>query len=151
VTAVNPSPTPEPQLGHEARPDAADRSVTVVVVDDSPAYLAVAEAVVEATPGFHLVGTATTIAGAVAVIAGLTVIPDLVLLDVNLGEASGLDVARAVAGGRPSMRILLVSTLSADDLPPDARHCGAGGYLPKVALGPVSLRAAAAWAYDWTP
>lgn len=142
-------PTINPNLEPVTAPGPVPVPVSVVVVDDSPAYLTVARAVVEATAGFDLVATASTAADAVETIAAMTPPPDLVLLDINLADDSGLDVARAVAGDRPSMRVVLVSTLTADDLPVGARHCGAAGYLPKVALGPASLRAAAAGAYDW--
>jgi DNA-binding NarL/FixJ family response regulator len=151
MTAMDPSRPTDPETRPEAHPGPGGPAVTVIVVDDSPAYLAAARAVVEATPGFELVGTATSAAAAVETIDRSAAAPDLVLVDVNLGDDSGLDVARAVAGARPSTRVLLVSTLLIDDLPPDARHCGAAGYLPKVVLGPVSLRAAAAGAYDWAP
>lgn len=126
-----------------------DRPTRVFVVDDHDAYRRVAAAVVEATPGFAWAGDAAEPDAALDRIAGTDPLPDLVLVDVNLGPRSGLDLAGRLAACHPSLRVALISTLSADELPPEALSCGAVAYLSKSDLEPTTLRGLAAGLYDW--
>ena len=67
--------------------------------------------------------------------------PDLVIVDVNLGTVSGLDVTWALTAEHPGLRVLLVS---GDDAACDsarAAQCGAGGFLPKDRLTSSDLAA----------
>lgn len=123
----------------------------VFVVDDHAGYRAVAAAVIEATPGFVLVGSSASADEAIAAVLAVDPVPDLILMDLNLGERSGVEVAEALTRAGPKMSIILVSTLAADELPPGVRDCGASGYFPKVTLCPAVLEHARAGAYDWRP
>lgn len=130
----------------------ADLSVvSVFIVDDHAAYRSVASAVVAATPGFTLVGSAATATGALAAIDNLDASPDLVLMDVNLGDESGIDATRAVLGSHPSSKVVLVSTLRPDELPPGCEAAGAAGYLSKMQLSTTTLARLWDGAYDWAP
>ena len=123
--------------------------VRVFVVDDSAAYRAVATAVIEATAGFELIGSSSCVADAVARIPTIEPSPDLVLLDVNLGEGNGVEVATAVGTGEGRPKVVFVSALAADELPLDATTSGAAGYLPKAQLSPGALEGIWRGAYDW--
>lgn len=123
----------------------------VFVVDDHSSYRAVAKAVVDATDGFEVAGLADSRASAVELILDCSPPPDLILLDVNLGDGDGVDVATVIARARPSVKIVFVSALALDELPSSASSSGAAGYLPKVKLSPVTLEQIWAGAYDWRP
>ena len=114
-------------------------AVNVFVVDDHPAFLRSAASVIAATPGFELVGTATSGSEALDALAGRDDV-DLVLLDVNLPDRSGIDVARAreQAGGRET--VVLMSTMDRSELPGAAFDRGVAGFLPKVLLTTTALR-----------
>jgi DNA-binding NarL/FixJ family response regulator len=129
----------------------AEPPIRVFVVDDHPSYRAVAGAVVEATDGFELVGSAGSAAEAVTAVLASSPRPDLVLLDVNLGDGNGVDVAAAIAEARSSVKVVFVSALARHDLPTSAAACGAAGYLPKLELSPITLPLAWSGAYDWVP
>lgn len=77
-------------------------------------------------------------------------LPDVVLLDLQLPDASGLDLCRALRDAYPSLRILLHSgalhTLRAFE----AHAAGASGVLPK-GLEPAALRRAIRDALDAVP
>lgn len=125
------------------------RSTGVLIVDDSPSYMAVASAVVTATNGFDLVGTAFNEAEAVAEISRLGSGLDLVLLDVTLGDENGVEVAGTLTESRPELKVVFLTTLARDELPRHAERSGADGHVPKGRFGPSVLEAAWAGAYDW--
>lgn len=122
-------------------------TVRVLAVDDHPAFLRTVEFVVTAAPGFELVGTSTTGSHALEAMVGSHAI-DLVLLDVNLPDVSGIDVARRYAAAGGTARVVLMSTDELGDLPEDALDIGVAGFLPKERLTTASLRAAWADASD---
>lgn len=81
--------------------------------------------------GFEVVGEADD--GAAAVDAAGDLAPDLVLLDVQLPDASGLELAgRLSANGGPA--VILTSSRPADQLGPDLTSRGALGFIPKDEL-----------------
>jgi DNA-binding NarL/FixJ family response regulator len=125
--------------------------ISVFVVDDHPSYQAVAGAVVAATERFTLCGVAGSADEAVEQILASSPPPDLLLLDVNLGDRNGVDVAAAVHAARPEIKIIYVSALAAHELPPGARSETSAGYLPKLELSPAALQDVWTGAYDWRP
>jgi DNA-binding NarL/FixJ family response regulator len=80
-------------------------TVRVVVVDDSPAFRGAAADVVDATPGFELVGAAESAEGAVA--TAERVRPDLVLMDVRMPGVGGVEAARQIRAVRHSTVVVL--------------------------------------------
>jgi DNA-binding NarL/FixJ family response regulator len=113
--------------------------VRVLLVDDQPTFRDVARLVIARTADFELVGEASSGAEAVAHSGSLQ--PDLVLMDVYLGDRDGVDVTRELTSRAGAPYVLLLSTHALEDLPPDARRCGAGGYINKERLSPRVLRA----------
>jgi two-component system invasion response regulator UvrY len=81
--------------------------VSVLVVDDNDAYLCAAIAVVQASDGFELVGTATT--GEEAVALAATTTPDLVLMDVRMPGIGGFEAARQIQEAQPATVIALIT------------------------------------------
>jgi two-component system invasion response regulator UvrY len=110
----------------------------VLVADDDARFRRAATRVVDVTPGFELVGVAASGEEAVVLVEALD--PDLVLMDIRMAGIGGIAAARSIASIRPATKTILVSTYRAEDVPPDARTCGACGYLPKAELGPRTLR-----------
>jgi two-component system, NarL family, invasion response regulator UvrY len=89
-------------------PEPRPHAVGVLTVDDRHPFRAAARDVIEATPGFRVVGEATDGPEALRAVDELT--PDLVLLDVHLPGMDGFEVARRVASSHPNTRVVLVST-----------------------------------------
>jgi DNA-binding NarL/FixJ family response regulator len=112
--------------------------VQVLVVDDQPPFRAAARAVVRRIGEFDLVGEAASGEEAVAMAEKLA--PDLVLMDINMGEMNGIEATRLVTTARPDTVVILVSTYAAEDLPADARTSGAAAYVHKDELSPRLLR-----------
>lgn len=115
----------------------SDQVVRVLVVDDQAPFRIAARAVVKATPGFEVVAEATSGEDAVAAVA--TANPDLVLMDINMDGIGGIEATRRITAEHPKVRVVLLSTYDAEDLPDDARHCGAAAYVHKEQFGPDVL------------
>ena len=115
------------------------KPIRVFVVDDHPAFLRTVASVIDAAPGFALVGTAETGARALDALAGRSDV-DMVLLDVNLPDLSGIEVARRRAADGATELVILMSTDDPADLPADAFERGVAGFLPKELLATRELR-----------
>jgi DNA-binding NarL/FixJ family response regulator len=113
--------------------------VGVLLVDDQAPFRAAARAVLARTGSFALLAEATS--GEAAVELASELHPALVLMDINLGEMDGLEATRRITRDRPSTLVVLISTYAGDDLPPEARTCGARAYVNKDDLTPQLLEA----------
>ncbi len=115
----------------------SDGDVSVLIVDDQLPFRVAARAVVRATPGFEVVGEAASGESAVEQVDELH--PDLVLMDINMEGIAGIEATRRITAAHPSTRVVLLSTYDAEDLPADARTCGAIAYVHKEDFGPDEL------------
>ena len=122
---------------------------TVFIVDDHPEFRAVAAAMVDATEGFLFVGYSDSASGALDALLSVETLPDLVLMDINLGDGTGVEVTRRLIEQRPSIRVVFVSTLERDELPDAVGTVGATAYLPKRTLSPHALEEVTTKTYDW--
>jgi two-component system response regulator AlgR len=114
--------------------------VRVLIVDDQEPYRRAMAAVVGATDGFVVVGTATSGEESLAVAAELR--PDLVLMDVNLPGIDGIEATRRLATRPDQPVVVLLSTYDEDQF--ELAGCGAAAYVAKAAFGPDRL--SEAWA-----
>jgi two-component system, NarL family, invasion response regulator UvrY len=114
--------------GIDDRPD-EERPKLFVVEDDE--RVAAAVAMVATAAGFDVVGAASTVADATASLCGDGPHADLVLVDVQLPDGSGVDVATATLECTPGQRVVLMSSYAAEDLPLEVWTCGAEQFLPK--------------------
>ena len=112
--------------------------VQVLVVDDQPPFRAAARAVLSRISEFELVGEAAS--GEEAVSMSDSLHPDLVLMDINMGEIDGIEATRRITAGRPATKVILVSTYTLEELPAPARTSGAVGYVNKDELSPRAIR-----------
>ena len=104
-----------------------------VLVDDNEAFLETASLLLE-RDGLAIVGMASTIAGAVRQVRALR--PDLVLVDIGLGNESGFDLARLLAqdGQIASAEVILISTGAEADYRELIDDSPAAGFLAKSEL-----------------
>lgn len=105
--------------------------VRVVVVDGARHVRANLEKVIEATPGFELVGIAMSSDEAV----GLVVMtrPDLVLIEVENSSVSGLEATRRIFDLSPSSRIIALTESDDASAITEVIAAGASGYLLRSA------------------
>ena len=115
-----------------------DAGVTsVLIVDDHPSFRASARALLEAE-GFEVVGEAED--GAEALRAAEELRPDLVLLDVQLPDTDGFDVAaRLTRAHAHAPAVVLTSSRDGSDFGPLVKYSGARGFVPKAELSAAAL------------
>lgn len=124
---------------------------TVMVVDDHPIWRdAVARDL--ADDGFAVVATADGVASAKRRAA--VVKPDVVVMDMRLGDGDGAQATTEVLAVSPSSRVLVLSASDERDDVLEAVKAGATGYLVKSASKPElaeAVRATAAGRAVFTP
>jgi DNA-binding NarL/FixJ family response regulator len=103
-----------------------------LIVDDSPAFLASARALL-ASQGVSVVGSAG--AGKEALVVAERCRPDVALVDVELAEEDGCAVARSLLAQNPGLAVVLISAYELEDVSELAAACGAAGFISKTALG----------------
>ncbi len=116
-------------------PTAGD--VTVLIVDDQAPFRSAARTVVAMASGFTVIGEAETGEQAISMADDLH--PALILMDINLPGISGIEATRRIIAANGTTKVILLSTYTADDLPADARTCGAADYVHKEDFSPTLL------------
>jgi DNA-binding NarL/FixJ family response regulator len=112
-------------------------ATTVLIVDDHPSFRASARKLLEAE-GFEVVGEAAD--GGDAIEQAGRLAPDLVLLDVNLPDTDGFEVAFHVTHAASPPAVVLVSSREGSDYGPRIADSGARGFVAKAELSGASLR-----------
>lgn len=113
-------------------------ALTVLVVDDQSAFRVATRRLLAHASDFELVAEATDAASAVALASEL--FPDVVLMDIKLPDASGIEATRRVLDVNPHATVILLSTYTTEDLPTGAPLSGAKAYLHKEDLSAPVLR-----------
>lgn len=103
----------------------------VLLVDDHPLFLDGVRAALSTAEDLEVVGEAHDVAEAVELAGRLH--PDVVLMDLNLPDGSGIDATRAVLREDAGVRVLVMTMAADDDAVVAAIRAGARGYVVKGA------------------
>ena len=111
----------------------------VLIVDDNESFLDLARLLLE-RERMQVAGVASTIADGLQRADQLS--PDVVLVDINLGGESGLDLARQLIERHPlgGPHVILVSTLAQEDVADLVADSPAAGFLSKSELSAAAIR-----------
>ncbi len=110
----------------------------MLIVDDHPSFRASARALLE-SEGFEVVGEAAD--GESALEAAGQLCPDIVLLDVQLPDRTGFEVAAELTGNGSAPTVVLVSSRDVSDYGPLVEESGASGFVPKGELSGARIAA----------
>ncbi len=128
------------------------RAPNALIIDDHPLFRdALAAALEQASGGAAEARHAASIAAALEAIE--TQVPDLILLDLNLTDASGFDGLARLQAADVTCPVVIVSATDSASAFRNAQTLGAAGYLPK-SLSLDDLAAALATVLDggtWFP
>jgi len=118
-----------------AEPKVECRSVRILVVDDNPAVRHYLRALLEQQATWKVSDEART--GAEAIQRVTKNPPDMVLLDFQMPDLNGLDVARKISGLFPEIPILMVTIHLSKQLTDECRRAGVRGACAKSDVGSI--------------
>ena len=115
--------------------------IRCLVVDDQPEFLEAVRRLLDGQ-GMSVVGVAANSAEAIERAADLQ--PDVVLIDVHLGQESGLEVASRIAAvdQADSPGVILISTYPKEDLAGALPTGSTIGFVSKTDLSATTIRTA---------
>jgi CheY-like chemotaxis protein len=110
----------------------------LLIVDDNEPFLEIVGGILE-REGLSVAGVAATCADALRLYENLR--PDVVLVDIFLGEESGLKLARRLAEDGQGSRttVILISTHAEADLADLVTESPAAGFLPKTEISAKAI------------
>ena len=113
-------------------------TVRVMIVDDQPVFREVARSLLESDGQFNVVAEAN--AGRQAVDMVPEVQPDVVIMDIQMGDMSGIEATRRILGICPEATVVLTSMTAEREYPRLVREIGALGFIAKRNLNGTALR-----------
>ncbi|MFF3443186.1 response regulator [Streptosporangium sp. NPDC002721] len=113
-------------------------AIRCLIVDDSDHFRTAARVLLE-MEGIAVVGMASASDDALRQAGDVR--PDVALVDIDLGEESGFDLARRLVDARPGTpRVILISTHAEGDFTEMIAISPAIAFLPKSALSGAAIR-----------
>lgn len=111
----------------------------IILVDDHEVVRLGLKALLERQGNMEVVGEAATAAEAVT--KTLAYKPDVVVMDIRLAGASGIDACREITTALPAVKVLMLTSYAEDEMLFAAIRAGAAGYVLKQAGGQDVVRA----------
>ena len=105
------------------------RRIRVLIVDDHAVVRSGLRTILETEPDIEIVGEAGD--GHAALELAQELLPDVVLMDINMGDWDGVTATRRVRNYVPSARVIVLTNYDDDDLVFSSIRAGASGYLLK--------------------
>lgn len=107
--------------------------IRVFLVDDHEVVRRGLRDLIDDEADLDVVGDAGSVAEALATLVAAR--PDVAVLDVQLGDGTGIEVAREVRSAHPEIRCLMLTSYSDDEALLDSIVAGASGYVLKQVRG----------------
>lgn len=101
----------------------------ILIVDDHPLFQDALRELINREPGWHVCGKAADAGEAMRLVAEAK--PDLVIVDISLGETNGIDLIKSVSAKHPDLPMLVVSMHDESLYSEKAIRAGAMGYVTK--------------------
>jgi len=105
------------------------RRIRILIVDDHAVVRSGLRTILETEPDIEIVGEAGD--GHAALELAQELLPDVVLMDINMGDWDGVTATRRVRNYVPSARVIVLTNYDEDDLVFSSIRAGASGYLLK--------------------
>lgn len=105
----------------------------VFLVDDHEIVRRGIAGIIDADPGLEVVGESGAVRGTLGRVTATS--PEVVVLDVNLPDGSGVDLCRLIRSDHPEIRCLMLTAFDDDAASIAAVLAGASGYVLKTIHG----------------
>ena len=125
---------PDSGSAGESRPG---KTYRVLMADDSEQFRRMFSTLVEDSPLLELVALAEN--GTEALSLGVELAPDVMVLDVEMPDLTGFDVARRLGERSPSIKYVIVSARDEAEYRRMAMEIGAVAFIPKARLSGAEL------------
>jgi len=106
-----------------------NRRCRVLVCDDQVEFRDLVKVLLRREPNIEVVGEAGD--GKEGVDQALKLRPDVVLMDLNMPELSGLEATRRIRKVSKRIKVLILSAFSGEDVVSPCLEAGASGYVQK--------------------
>ena len=103
--------------------------MNIIIVDDDKLVSTSLKTIIEASSNFEVIQIGSN--GQEAISLYKQCIPDILLMDIQMGEMSGLDAAKEILDSFPNAKILFLTTFADDEYIITALKIGAKGYILK--------------------
>jgi two-component system, NarL family, response regulator DevR len=117
----------------------------ILLVDDHEVVRLGLKALIERQPDMEVVAEAAT--STEAVTKAVAHKPDVVVMDIRLGNGSGIDACREIVAQLPETKVIMLTSYAEDEILFAAIQAGAAGYVLKQTGGQDVVRALQAVAH----
>ncbi len=111
--------------------DSLERPIRILITDDHGVIRGGLRVLLKAEPGFEVVGEASSREECLQLAEELR--PDIVLLDISLPDAHGIEITATLMERYPGLRVLILTFHEDEIILREALRAGAAGYITKVA------------------
>ncbi len=106
-----------------------DRKISVMIVDDHPLFRQGLRRVIEAEDDMEVIIEVGD--GEEALRLAQKMVPDVIMMDVNIPTMNGLQVTRSIKANSPNIGVIMLTAYHDDEQIFHAIKAGAGAYYPK--------------------
>jgi DNA-binding NarL/FixJ family response regulator len=106
-----------------------DRKISVMIVDDHPLFRQGLRRVIEAEDDMEVIIEVGD--GEEALRLAQKMVPDVIMMDVNIPTMNGLQVTRSIKANSPNIGVIMLTAYHNDEQIFHAIKAGAGAYYPK--------------------
>ncbi|HEX9110371.1 MAG TPA: response regulator transcription factor, partial [Terriglobales bacterium] len=104
-------------------------TMQVLIVDDSPQWRVLVRSLLERIPSLRIVGEASN--GLEAIKKTTTLLPDIVLLDIEMPLLNGIEAAKRIRQAHPESRVIFLTQEDDCDVRSEGMANGASAYVLK--------------------
>jgi DNA-binding NarL/FixJ family response regulator len=110
--------------------EVTEQTIRVLVVDDQPLIRMVLKLALSTQNAITVVAEASTVHD--AEMAAAILLPDVILMDIDLPDGNGIDATARICGSQNNPRVIMFSSHDGEDYIRQSFAAGAAGYCSKT-------------------
>lgn len=116
---------------NQGQSDKVNKKISVMIVEDHPMFCEALANAIKVEGGYHICAQVRD--GKRAVEEARRLMPDVIVMDINLPVMNGIEAMRVILRGNPKARILAITSATDEAMMIEAVQAGAKGYMLKDA------------------